>query len=219
MTYRYPPSQTVVPPLPSHLCALVPRVQHNKDQRSPQHVCWLHPSPLLLTWAEVGTLTTRLSPPQTSLHLAQSRLSCVRATSPAGHRAPIPQEPRPHWQGQPGAGLGVPPSSGYMAGPGLLPAASQLGLSSCTWALLPRLRGNVSKLREGSLSVDARTKFFTERVLRCWDRQPTDDVGAPSLDAFGANDNSAGPATAPTLQRRRQLLQLSRRGLQLLQPC
>ena len=164
-------------------------------------------------------MTTRLSPPQTSLHLAQSRLSCVRATSPAGHRAPIPQEPRPHWQGQPGAGLGVPPSSGYMAGPGLLPAASQLGLSSCTRALLPRLRGNVSKLREGSLSVDARTKFFTERVLRCWDRQPTGDVGAPSLDAFGANDNSAGPATAPTLQRRRQLLQLSRRGLQLLQPC
>ena len=119
-----------VPVPPSYF---FPTVQHNKDQRSPQHVCWLHPSPLLLTWAEVGTLTTRLSPPQTSLHLAQSRLSCVRATSPAGHRAPIPQEPRPHWQGQPGSGLvsglGVPPCSGYMAGPGLLPAASQLGLS------------------------------------------------------------------------------------------
>ena len=168
-------------------------------------------------------LASSPAPSQTSLHLAQSRLSCVRATSPVQHRAHIPQKPRPHWQGQPGSGLvsglGVPPCSGYMAGPGLLPAASQLGLSSCTWALLPRLRGNVSKLREGSLSVDARTKFFTERVLRCWDRQPTDDVGAPSLDAFGANDNSAGPATAPTLQRRRQLLQLSRRGLQLLQPC
>ena len=158
-------------------------------------------------------LASSPAPSQTSLHLAQSRLSCVRATSPVGHRANIPQDPRPHWQGQPGSGLvsglGVPPCSGYMAGPGLLPAASQLGLSSCTWALLPGLRGNVSKLREGRLRLDARRKFFTERELRCWDRQPTDVVGAPSLEVFGADDISAGSAPVPTLQRRRQLLRLS----------
>ena len=84
-----------------------------------------------------------------------------------------------------------------------------LGFRSCTWALLPGLRGNVSKLREGRLRLDARRKFFTERELRCWDRQPTDVVGAPSLEVFGADDISAGSATAPTLQRRRQLLRLS----------
>ena len=168
-------------------------------------------------FAEVGTgrdldnrvVSSMNALSQTSLHLAQSGLSWVWATSPAGHTDHIPQEPRPHWQEQPGSGLvsglGMPPCSGCMSGPGLLPAASELGLSSC----ISGLRGNGSKLSQGRVRVDATRKCFTERVLTCWNRLPRELVDAPSLEIFAADDNSAGPATAPTLQRRRQLLQLS----------
>lgn len=78
------------------------------------------------------------APSQTFLHVDQSRLSFVQAPS-AGET----ECPKSSWiTAALGLflGLGVPPCSGYMSASGLLPAASELGLSSCVWAALSGLR-------------------------------------------------------------------------------
>jgi len=47
-----------------------------------------------------------------------------------------------------------------------------------------RTRGNGFKLKEGRFTLDTMRKFSTVRVVRCWNRLPTDVADVPSLEVF-----------------------------------
>ena len=49
-----------------------------------------------------------------------------------------------------------------------------------------RTRVNGFKLKQGRVRLDIRRKFFTQKVVKHWNRLPKESVDAPFLEAFEA---------------------------------